>query len=393
MRTLTTATLCAAALALAAPGTRAQDAQTSPRQKQPTAEIVRERANENVVYLMGGQLGATYIQMAHDIAVVANTSKNTRVIPAVGGAAVQNIRDVLLLRGVDLGIATVQSIKAFEKSGEPGSEGLLSKVAYISILSNDELHVLARPEIKTLQDLAGKKVSFNNQGSSTALLAPLVFKALGVEVVPVFMAQGDAIAAMHKGEVAATVCGCPKPVPAFASLKPDSGFSLIDVDYGDKLEKDYHPATLTTEDYPHFLQPGTRVNTVATNSILITYNWPKNHHRYEKVARFVDAFFTNFPEMQKPPRLALWKNVNLAGKVNGIQRFSAAQEWLERGKLVVSAPAPTKALAVTTGAAAGAAPKAKQPEPAKAPQPAQSATENPQLFREFMDWLNKQQSK
>ncbi len=316
---------------------------------------------------MGGQLGATYIQMAHDISVITNADKGVRVIPAVGGAAVQNIRDVLLLRGVDLGIATVQSIKAMEKSGEPGTEGLLNKVAYISILSNDELHVLARSEIKSLKDLSGKKVSFNNHGSSTALLAPLVFKALGVDVTPVFLPQADALAAMRTGDVAATVCGCPKPVPAFVNLKNDTGFAFVGIEYGDKLEQDYHPGTILPEDYPQLVQAGTRVNTVATHSVLITYNWPKSHHRYAPVEKFVDAFFSNFAEIQKPPRLALWKSVNLAGTVAGIQRFPAAQEWLERNKLVQAVK--------SAGEARTGRPTAQDDE---------------RLYREFSNWYQKQ---
>jgi len=353
----------------------AQNAPPKARQSVPTAEAVRDRANENVIYLMGGQLGATYIQMAHDISVVTNMSQAVRVIPAVGGAAVQNIRDVLLLRGVDLGIASVQSIMQLAKSGEPGTEGLLSKVAYISILSADEFHVVARPEIKTIQDLAGKKVSFNNQGSSTALLAPQVFKALGVEVTPVYMAQGDALAAMQKGEVAATVCGCPKPVPAFASLKSDMGFSLIGLDYTSELEQEYLPATLSSDDYPQLLPSGKRINTVATNSILITYNWPKNSYRYARVEKFVDAFFTNFPEIQKPPRLALWKNVSIAGQVKGIQRFAAAQEWIERGQSQQA-----KSNLVTN---ARRAPVANPPQ--------LDPKDNPQLWGEFLKWMNKKQ--
>lgn len=318
--------------------TAPKDAVASPSRLPPAARDprraresdVRIRANENVVYLMGGALGATYILMAHDMAVVVNGTEALRVIPAVGGAAVQNIRDILLLRGVDLGIASLQSLRALEASGEAGTSDLVSKVAYIAVLSADDMQVLARPEIKALKDLAGKTVAFNTKGSSTALLAPQIFKTLKIDVTPVFMPQGDAIEKMRTGEVAATVCMCPRPTPAFAAVKGDMGFSFVEVEYGGELEKDYLPGTITAEDYPQLMRPGARIQTVATQSLLLTYNWSPEHWRYKRIEKFVDILFSNFGELQKPPRHSLWKSVNLAASVKGMQRFPAAQQWLDR---------------------------------------------------------------
>src|SRR5215475_7717732 len=61
---------------------------------------IRQRVNDNVLFLMGGQPGATFSQLAHDISVVVDDGKNLRVLPVVGGAAVQNVEDVLFLRSI-----------------------------------------------------------------------------------------------------------------------------------------------------------------------------------------------------------------------------------------------------------------------------------------------------
>jgi TRAP-type uncharacterized transport system substrate-binding protein len=45
-----------------------------------------------------------------------------------------------------------------------------------------EIHVLARTEIGSLADLAGKKVSFGPVGGSAAATAAALFKALGISV-------------------------------------------------------------------------------------------------------------------------------------------------------------------------------------------------------------------
>jgi len=67
-------------------------AQTGEKQRptqRPAREQLREQINDNVVYVMGGQLGAAYVVIAHDVSVVVNESQTLRVLPVIGGAAVQ----------------------------------------------------------------------------------------------------------------------------------------------------------------------------------------------------------------------------------------------------------------------------------------------------------------
>ena len=64
--------------------------------------------------------------------------------------------------------------------------------------------------------------------------------------------------------------------------------------------------------------------------MLAAYNWPRNTDRYRRVAQFIDAFFTKFPEFQKPARHSKWKEANLASTLRGWRRFPAAEEWLAK---------------------------------------------------------------
>src|SRR4051794_20488525 len=87
-------------------------AQTSPpAPSRPPAghEQLRQRINDNVLFLMGGQLGATFNQLAHDISVVVEDGDNLRVLPVVGGAAIQNVKDVLYLRSIDMALTTQEA--------------------------------------------------------------------------------------------------------------------------------------------------------------------------------------------------------------------------------------------------------------------------------------------
>lgn len=303
--------------------------------------LLREKLNENLLILVCGSLGAPYIQLGHDISVVVNDGDNLRVLPVVSDGALTNVRDVLFLKGVDLGITTVQVLNDLRSSGENGPN-IDRLIAYIAPLSVDTLHILARPGINSILDLKGKKVSFNSKGSGTARYTPQVFKTLGITVVETTMAQGDAIQAMRDGELDATACSCPMPLPAFPDVKPEWGFKFLDVPYAPEFEQDYVPASITNDNYPNLVPKEKKVETIATSTILISFNWPRKSAGYRRTAKFVEAFFTKFDELRKPPRHPAWREVNLTATIRGWQRFPPAQEWIDRNASSAAAPSATR---------------------------------------------------
>jgi uncharacterized protein len=354
---------------------QAQAPQQKDRLSVPTREQMRQKMNENLLVLMCGSLGAPYIQLGHDISVVVNDGDSLRILPVVSDGALTNVRDVLYLRGVDLGITTVQILNALKTSNEFGPN-LDRQITYIAPLSVDTLHILARPGIERIEDLKGKKVSFNSKGSGTARFTPLVFKALGIDVEETTMAQGDAIQAMRNGELDATACSCPMPLPAFPGVKPEWGFKFLDVPYVPAFEQDYVPANIANENYPNLVAKDHKVQTIATSTILIAFNWTRGSDHYRRIEKFVDAFFSKAEELRKPPRHPAWRDVNMAGTIRGWQRFAAAQDWLDRN---AAKPAPVAAGVDGTLARAQAARSAPR-DPA----------EQERLFQEFLKWSQRQ---
>src|SRR6266568_1502701 len=232
------------------------------------------------------------------------------------------------------------------------------------------MHVVARPGINSIEDLNGKKVNFHTPGSSTALTGPRIFKELHVDVQPVNVPQGDALQRMRAGEIDATVCVCAKPVTIYADLRQDAGFKLLDIPFAAPFQDDLLPVSIGPEDYPSLVAKGMKVESVATTTVLVTFNWARGSTRYNRTAKFVDALFSKFSELQKPPRHPMWKSVNIAATVPGMQRFPAAQEWLDRSE--------GQAVALRGGLgkilSEDAASKTRAPSPADADK----------LFREFM---------
>jgi uncharacterized protein len=354
----------------------AQESDANSYQQQRAAlqaqQNYRDQVNENVLFLMSGPPGGSYQVIAHDIASVVNDGLRLRVLPVAGNAAVQNISDVLFLRGIDLSLTMIQVISHLKQTKQYGGN-LEQQIVYIAPLSNDEMHVFARSGIKSIADLKGKKVNFNVAGSATALLGPRIFKELKIDVQAVFLPQGDAVERMRRGEIAATVCICAKPVDFVTDEKAPDDFKLLDVPFVGSLQDEYLPATLTAEDYPHILAKNAKIETLATTTVLVSFNWPRGSVRYNRTAKFVEALFTRFPELQRPPRHPAWKSINLAAPVGGLQRFPAAQDWLSRNAVVASSRGGTQKSVAQTGA-----------------KPTLSSTDDTdKLFREFMDYTRK----
>ncbi len=363
----------AGAFAFAGPTTKshAQTAQKAPPAKGarlPPLEQMRAQINENVVTIVSGNPNGGYLGIAYDIAAVTDDGDNLRVLPVVGKGAAQNVRDILFLRGIDMGLVNTVTLSHFKEDPVLGPH-VTRNMVYITRLFEDELHILVRPEIKTLKDLEGKAVNFSDAGSGAQLAAQRMFAAHGMKVTEVNMGQGDAIERMKRNEVYATICTCLKPLRPYATVPKELGFRLLPLAYEGHFLEDYLPAEFTHADYPNLIPEGEKVEGVAVPTLLMAFNWPGDHGRYQRLGRFVDAFFTKFPEIQKPPRHPRWKNVNLAATIEGWTRFPPAQEWIDR--VAAGRPAPT----MTGGAT----------QPAGGTNSAMSEA----LFKEFMEWRRK----
>jgi hypothetical protein len=187
-----------------------------------------------------------------------------------------------------------------------------------------------RPEIQSLQDLAGKKVNFNTLGTAAAYSGPLIFSRLGIDVEKTFIPHQVALEQMRKGEMAAVVFITSKPVDAFVRGRWDTGFKFLSVAYDSQFEDYYLPSALEPSDYPNLIKEGERVSTIAVPTVLLSFNWPKNSNRYDRVARFVDYLFSRIERLQGPGFDPKWKSINIAATVPGIARSTSAQAWLDR---------------------------------------------------------------
>jgi TRAP transporter TAXI family solute receptor len=298
---------------------------------QGTRDKLRAQMNENVVTIMAGSPSGTDLAIVQDIASVLDDGDKLRVLPMVGKGPEQNIKDVLFLRGVDMGVTQANLLKHFDKTGELGPN-LRSQIAYIAKLFNEELHLLVRDDVNDIKELNGKAVNFGRLGSGAEITGRLIFQALGVETQQLHLNDADAIQKLKAGEIDATIIVTGKPAPVLTTLKEATGLKLLPVPYAMGVEDEYYPATLTHDDYPNLVRAGESVETVSVCAVLISFNWPGDSVRYAKIAKFVDRFFANFDRFLEAPRHPKWREVNFAATLENWRRSPLSQAWIDRVK-------------------------------------------------------------
>src|SRR6266446_5091469 len=287
---------------------------------------IRDRLNASTIGLAGGLLEGAPIHFATEIARVVNDGGAVHVLPIVTRGPTENVNDLLYLKGVDAAIINSDSLEEY-KSQVPQ---IRQRMTYLLNLFPSELHIFVRPEIRSLADLAGKKVNFNTHGTAAAYSGPLIFSRLGIDVDKMFIPHPAALEQMKRGEIAGVVFVTSKPVDAFVKGKWEQGFKFLAVEYSSKFEDYYLPSYLEPADYPNLVAKGERIATIAVPTILATFNWRSGSPRYRRVARFVDELYGRVDKLQSPGFDAKWKDVNLAARTPGLERFQPAQDWLDR---------------------------------------------------------------
>jgi TRAP transporter TAXI family solute receptor len=295
---------------------------------QAPVDAMRARANAGTVGVVSGGVDGTYVRIAADLAAVLDSGDTLRVLPMIGKGSVQNISDVIFLRGIDIGI--VQSDVLTYAKRERLFPGVDKSIQYIAKLYDEELHILAGRDVSKVEDLAGKKVNVDLRGSGTAMTASLVFDRLGVAVEQTNDDQALALEKLKNGQIAALAYVTGRPARLFRDVNSADGLHFLAVPMNPALLETYLPSQLTHEDYPMVVPNGAAVETVAVGAVMAVYNWTPESERYRKVARFVDAFFSKFDAFLQPPRHPKWREVNLAAQVPGWTRFAEAENWLRR---------------------------------------------------------------
>jgi TRAP transporter TAXI family solute receptor len=281
----------------------------------------RDLVNGGVVGLISGGVTGTYVRIAADLADALDDGYQMRVLPIIGKGSVRNIEDLLLLRGID--VAIVQSdVLDFYKRAEL-VPNIANRINYITRLYDEEVHVLAKSEHQTIDDLAGKRVNFGTEGSGTFMTAGIVFEDLGLDVEITSHPEPIALERLRSGEIDALVFVGGQPLKLIQDVDRQEGLHLVAIP-PERIEAAYVPSELTAEAYPRLIDSGEPVQTIAVSAVLAAYNWDAGHPRRGKLNRFIERLYTNFDRLLEPPFHPKWQEVDLKAEVPGWQRITPA---------------------------------------------------------------------
>jgi TRAP-type uncharacterized transport system substrate-binding protein len=246
----------------------------------------------------------------------------------VGFGSASNLEDLLYLRGVDVAFTQSDVFEYFRTERRIGN--LDKRVQFVARFPIAELHILARGDIRSVEDLRGKRVSFGPQGTSASMTGTIVLQRLGIPVEKVFIDHTQGMKDLASGDLAAIVRVAGRPLGFFSEMPANTGFHLLPVPFTEKFADYYTLSELSFEDYPGLIPQGQTVETLGVPTVLAVYNWPKSNPRYKKVERFVERLFQNWDKLQVEGFHPKWREVNLAATVPGWQRFSVAERMLQQ---------------------------------------------------------------
>ncbi|MGJ4971536.1 ABC transporter substrate-binding protein [Bradyrhizobium sp. HKCCYLRH1073] len=337
--------------------------------------------NANTVSLMTGSYGSTYSQMGADVASVLNDGINLRVMPVLGSGSVQAVADILMLKGVDVGIVRKDTLSYLER--KDFASNIRNQLVYVTKMFNEEMHVLAPRSIRTMRELDGKTVAVDLPDGSTFVTAINVFERLAIKPHLLYIEPRIALEMLRKGEIDAMIAVDGKPVPWLSQIT-DANLHLVPVGYDKTLREDYLPSKLTADDYPNLISNSESVETIAAEAILASYNWQPGSDRDRRLSLLVESLFSRMSQLQRPPFHPKWQEMAPRAPVAGWTRFRAAQEWLDGTTRI---PAATTATVKPSKPVAAAAPSPRIPvtaKPAAATPPDQAR--QTELYRRFLEW-------
>jgi len=283
--------------------------------------------------LITGGEGGGYHRFGLDLKrLVKADGIDLTVLPSKG--SVENIFAVYQRPGVDMGIVH-SDVLAFV--GELPSNAALTHIArsirVVFPLYDEEVHVIARREIRSFDELAGKRVAVGQEGSGTYLTARRLFKLSGIrpsERVPI--EGGQALAQLKAGRVDAMVYVAAAPVQLLKnSVRAADGLALIPIVNKTALES-YTAAEIPTSAYQW--QP-TPVSTVAVKALLVTFDFRGSE--CASIGRFAQQVASGIEWLARNGH-PKWRQVDLDYRPAGWEQYDCVKNALGKSPPQESSP-------------------------------------------------------
>lgn len=291
---------------------------------------------EDSIAIVSGPKTGTYYAIAKDISQVAGKAGISVDVKTSEGS-IDNIKRLNSPENVGLGIVQSDVLGFLSRSRSPESIRMANNLRMVFPFYNEEVHVLARNDIKSFMDLQGKRVAIGEDGSGNMLTSINLFSMMGVtpaDSKKISPAQG--VVSVLKGELDAAIFVGGKPVRLFKNLEdltlPENQKYAAMLDQvhflpmdNPKMLEEYKPAVITKADY-NFVKDD--VPTIAVQAVMVSFDQStgtsgtakKRCDKLSQLAKVIRKDLPNLAEKGHPK----WKEVNLDADIGNWKRDACA---------------------------------------------------------------------
>jgi TRAP transporter TAXI family solute receptor len=186
---------------------------------------------ERVRIAAGGSSGV-YFRYGEALAGVIGGETKSDVAVISSGGSVENIR---LLRENRTELAFVQNdIMTYAYNGTDifSTDGAFKDFSAVAGLYPEACQIVARSDIKDINDLKGRRVSIGDEGSGTELNAVQILSSYGMSETDIDarrLSFGASVTALAEGRIDAFFCTAGVPTPAVSELADMGGITFLGI--------------------------------------------------------------------------------------------------------------------------------------------------------------------
>jgi TRAP transporter TAXI family solute receptor len=259
------------------------------------AQVTSRRAPPTELMTLTGPESGTYYVMVRDIKrlvqeVAPDSGIEFAVVPSQG--ALHNVIDVFRYPSIQLGVTQSDVLAYLEiyARGDPDARRILGGLQIVGGLYEEEVYLFARPGVKTLSDLTGKRIDIGPPGSGATVTALVLLHLAGVEPRELvnFFEATTAITALHTGRIDAFFRVVATPAEYLREgISASHGFGLVPIRLNPRpgaepLAQYYTPTTIPANAYPWLDHA---VDTVKIRTVVVTAGVPEGSPTCDAMGR------------------------------------------------------------------------------------------------------------
>lgn len=243
-----------------------------------------------------GSSGGTYFPMGSDIASLA-AKQGLHINVKTSAGSLDNIRRMAGTENAGISIVQSDVIDYLLKNPSKINQSVLRNLKLVFPLYNEEVHLLARKGITSVNDLENKRVVVGKLGSGTHITSNNILNIVDVSVNQIYnLTPKEAYESLILGNVDAVFFVGGKPVSYINGLlemgsneqlrKYTDNIHLVPID-DERLNESYAKANFFPQDY--VTKDGLRkltsitVPTVAVKAIMVSHDFSKKTSYYYKM--------------------------------------------------------------------------------------------------------------